>query len=189
MLRIIGGERRGMMLETLPGQSTRPLRGRVREALFNVLQFDVQGRRVLDLFAGSGAVGIEALSRGAESAVFVEANPGAAKVVARNLAKTRYDAPRARVLVETLPHGLIACQRLRATFDLVFMMPPYHSGLADPILARLVALGLLAPGARVVVELHTAESLEIPPGLFPEREKTYGITRLHFLEATDAPVT
>src|SRR5690606_8942507 len=119
-------ERRGAKLLTLEGKDTRPLRGRVRESLFNILQGQVAGRHVLDLFAGSGAVGLEALSRGAASATFVEASQAAVQVIRSNIAKLRYEHQ--STLVEAkLPGALSKIRTPSERFGLVFVMAPYFS--------------------------------------------------------------
>ncbi|MBI5154531.1 16S rRNA (guanine(966)-N(2))-methyltransferase RsmD [Candidatus Poribacteria bacterium] len=179
MLKIIAGERRGMNLVTLDGLDTRPRRGRVRESLFNILQFDIAGRHTLDLFAGSGAVGIEALSRGAPTATFVESASAAAAIIRRNLAKARYEE-RATVHVAALPGALAHVRPPAGGFGLVFIMPPYHSGLVPPLLADLAARPLLAPNAIVITEIHTDEAVGELPGWKMKDERVYGVTRLAF---------
>ena len=149
MMRIITGSARGVRLETLPGDTTRPTSERTKEAIFSMLQFDMEGRRVLDLFAGSGQLGLEALSRGAASAVFVDRAKEAAAVVSRNAAKTRLQ-DRAKICVCDALSFLSACRE--APFHLVFLDPPYAARLLPPVLKKLTESGLLAPGATVVAE-------------------------------------
>lgn len=177
MLRIIAGERRGTRLHTLEGASTRPLRGRVREALFNILQFDVPDAEVLDLFAGSGAVGLEALSRGARHATFVEDSRAAQDVIRRNIAKLRYEE-RATLVGRRLPEALHAMRPPRP-FTLVFVMPPYGSGLVEATLEALRGPGLLAEEAQVIVEIECREALAIDEAQWATAfDRRYGVTRL-----------
>ena len=168
-MRVVAGEFKGRRLKMPKGAPTRPTADRVREALFSILG-DVSGARVLDLYAGSGALGIEALSRGAESAVFVERDPRAAAAIEANLAATGAAGTLHRQDVE----GFLA--RGEGTYDLVFCDPPYDLG---PRIAGLLADGLpalLAEDARIVTESDRRQPLELPFPLITER--TYGDTRI-----------
>ncbi len=148
MMRIITGRARGTRLDTLPGEATRPTLERTKEAVFSMIQFSVRDARVLDLFAGSGQLGLEAVSRGASKAVFCDRSREAVAVIKKNIEKTRLgDACEAfcadfRALPATL----------REPFDLVFLDPPYAQGFLPEALRLLVANGLLANGALVVCE-------------------------------------
>ena len=168
-MRVIAGEFKGRPLRAPKGVRTRPTADRVREALFSMLG-DVAGARVLDLYAGSGALGIEALSRGAASAVFVDRDPRAAAVIERNL--------RTLGLEETVirADALRFLGRAEGAFDLVFCDPPYDSvaRIAGLLAERLPAL--LAKGARTVTESNKRTPLELPFTLLAER--TYGDTRI-----------
>lgn len=178
MLRIIGGEKRGARLFTPEGLDTRPLRDRVREALFNILQGRLTGRRVLDLFAGTGAVGLEALSRGAASALFIEADDRAARIVARNIAKLGY-GDRAQLVTGKAPECLRTAVPPPGGFDLVFLMPPYHSGLGQMALEEIGHL--LSPDAIAVLEIHKDEETAPTSGWAVEDERRYGVTKVVFL--------
>ncbi|MBQ9964398.1 MAG: 16S rRNA (guanine(966)-N(2))-methyltransferase RsmD [Clostridia bacterium] len=145
-MRVITGTAKGCRLETLTGMDTRPTVERVKEGIFSAISFDIEGRRVLDLFAGSGQMGIEALSRGAASCVFVDRNRQAAEVVRRNLRGTKLDGA-AQVMCRD------ALEYLRGAagpFDLVFLDPPYAAGLVASCLEQLV--GKIAAGGSVVCE-------------------------------------
>lgn len=180
MLKIIAGERKGAHLFTLEGETTRPLRGRVRESLFNMIQFDVSGRRVLDLFSGSGAVALEAISRGAINAVLIENNRAAIGVIEKNIKKLRYE-DRVEVVARQLPDALHA-YRPTQPFDLVFIMPPYNSALAWPILEALRQPGFISSSAIIVIEIHQQEEAKIDEEHWTiTRDKTYGVTRLLML--------
>ena len=122
MMRIITGTARGVRLDTLPGENTRPTSERAKEAIFSMLQFELRSACVLDLFAGSGQMGLEALSRGAKEAVFCDASREAVKIVEKNLIKTRL-ALQGEVLCMDYERALQG-MRKRKIFDLVFLDPP-----------------------------------------------------------------
>jgi 16S rRNA (guanine966-N2)-methyltransferase len=168
-VRIVAGEFRGRRLAAPRGVRTRPTADRVREALFSMLG-DVSGARVLDLYAGSGALGIEALSRGAGSAVFVERDPRAVAAIERNLESLGLEQ---EVLRQDAVRFLA---RAKGTFDLVFCDPPYDSAshLAAPLAQGLPAL--TSEHARIVTESDKRNPLELPFPLITER--TYGDTRI-----------
>jgi 16S rRNA (guanine966-N2)-methyltransferase len=168
-LRVVAGELRGRRLQAPRGTRTRPTADRVREALFSMLG-DISGANVLDLYAGSGALGIEALSRGAASAVFVDRDPRAAAAVKRNLASLGLEQ---RVVRED---ALRFLARAEGSFDLVFCDPPYDSAarLAGPLAERLPAV--TSRGALIVTESDKRKPLELPFPVLVER--SYGDTRI-----------
>jgi 16S rRNA (guanine966-N2)-methyltransferase len=177
IMRVIAGELGGRRLRSPRGQATRPTSERVREALFSMLG-DLSGLRVLDLFAGSGALGIEALSRGADAATFVERSPRALAALRANIAALGL-AERTRVV----EGDALAALRLPGKYDLVFLDPPYAA--AGPLagaLARGVA-GVLGAGGRVVSESDRRAPLEL--GLPLRRERRYGDTMIRIHEASD----
>ena len=168
-MRVVAGECRGRRLAAPAGRRTRPTADRVREALFSILG-PVDGLRVLDLFAGSGALGIEALSRGAAAAAFLDSDPRAVAAIRRNLASIGVSAP---------VHRRDALAFLRATggrYDLVFLDPPYSSArsMAGPLSERLPQV--VTESARIVSESHKRAPLELELPL--EDERTYGDTRI-----------
>jgi 16S rRNA (guanine966-N2)-methyltransferase len=175
-MRVVAGAWGGRRLEAPPGAATRPTSDRVREALFSILGLRVVGARVLDLFAGSGALGIEALSRGAASAEFVDAQAAAVRVVRANLERLGAEG---RVHRSDAVQWLRAASRAGAQYDLVFLDPPYRlaerlgQGLADGLPA------VLAPRAVVVAESDRRAPLAL--GLPLQDERRYGDTliRLH----------
>ena len=176
-LRIIGGAWRSRRIRFPAAAQLRPTPDRVRETLFNWLGPWIEGRRVLDLFAGSGALGLEALSRGAAGAVFVEQSRGAAAALRENAAML--GASGAGVVCGD---ALGFLDRTRDTFDLAFVDPPYSSGLAQPALDRLVSRGLLREGGRIYVEYSahpdgSAPGLVVPPGLAVYRNLQAGTVR------------
>ncbi|MEE0435085.1 MAG: 16S rRNA (guanine(966)-N(2))-methyltransferase RsmD [Peptococcaceae bacterium] len=178
-MRIIAGERRGTKLEAVPGMNTRPTADRVKEGLFNILQMDIDSTtRVLDVFAGTGALGLEALSRGAHHATFIEHAGAARSVLARNIDKCHYKdratvlAGDARTLLPTL-----AGQQ----FDLIFLDPPYQKSLYEPIIFTLLTYHLLSDYGILVSE-H-AKNLPFSwneKGLILYKTRAYGDTVLNF---------
>lgn len=170
-VRIIGGERRGHRLQFVDqGGDLRPSSDRMRETLFNWLQFELPGLRVLDLFAGSGVLGAEALSRGAQRAILVEKKRERAADLKRQLLplfEDRIDIHNADAL-QWLAHSALQ-------FDLVFVDPPYDLGLAEPACAALEERGLLADGAWIYVESRRHEDAPaVPPNWQLHREKQGG---------------
>jgi len=150
MMRIITGRARGVRLNTLAGENTRPTSERAKEAIFSTLQFDIQGKAVLDLFAGSGQMALEALSRGAEHAVLCDASKAAGQVIRENATKTRL-LPLCEITVldwEVLLRNL----KKRKSFGLVFLDPPYALGVIPSVLEQLLEYGLLEKDAKIVCE-------------------------------------
>ena len=157
-MRVITGTARGRRLKELEGMETRPTTDRVKEGLFSALQFEIEGRKVLDLFAGTGQLGIECLSRGAASAVFVDRRADAVKLIRENLKLTEL-ADRARVVAGDSMEFL---KSLKERFDIVLLDPPYAAGLLEPAIAHLTAFDILNPHGIIVAE-HPAERSLQPP--------------------------
>ncbi|MBO7304433.1 MAG: 16S rRNA (guanine(966)-N(2))-methyltransferase RsmD [Clostridia bacterium] len=150
MLRIITGTAKGKRIDTLEGEATRPTSERIKEAVFSSIQFDIENRRVLDLFAGSGQLGLEALSRGAVSATFVDASREAMEIVKKNATRTGFfDA--SKYLVSDF-RNYIRKASGRVKFDLVFIDPPYSMQCCGEAVRRLADAELLEGGAIVVLE-------------------------------------
>lgn len=175
MLRVIAGTHRGRRLATPAGMDTRPTSGRVREALFSMLG-DVGGLEVLDLFAGSGALGIEALSRGAADATFIDASPDAVTCLRANL---RAVGEERHVVQADWQQAARQLRAAGARFDLIFVDPPYAQaeGLAARLEDELRALG--SSGARVVVESDRDRPLDLPLTLMRERQYGGTLLRIH----------
>lgn len=152
-MRIITGSARGIQIETLPSEATRPTTDRVKEALFSMIQFDIEGRRVLDLFAGSGQLGLEALSRGAASAVFIDNSREAVDIILKNAAKTKLK-DRSRVSVYDFA-AYLNNARFSEKFDLVFLDPPYNTQCMHDALELILKSEALADGAIVICETDT----------------------------------
>ncbi len=171
-MRIITGSAKGMRLQTLEGDDiTRPTPERVKEAIFNMLAFDIEGRRVLDLFAGSGQLGLEALSRGAASALFCDSNSRAAEIVKKNAQKVKlYD--RARVLNTDYKAAIRGCTG-REKFDIIFIDAPYAMNLVQDAIDRILRAGIAAPGAILVCESDREEPF-CGEGLRLYRHNRYG---------------
>ena len=174
-MRVIAGTLGGRRLKAPPGRGTRPTSDRVREALFSMLA-DVEGARVLDLFAGSGALGIEALSRGAASAVFVERDARAAAVLRENLAALELGSQRAELRRGEALAALRTARKRGEHYDLVLIDPPYAdaAGLGEKLPALLAPL--LGPGARVVTESDRRAPLGLDLPVATERR--YGDTSI-----------
>jgi len=154
-MRVISGSARGRTLKSVPGRNTRPTSDRVKEAMFSMIGPYIDGGEALDLFAGTGALGIEALSRGADRAIFVDAERASVEVVRANLRNTGL-SERAEVHRGDAERALGILARRGLAFDLVFLDPPYRMRNMDEIMRRMQELGLLKGGCRIVVE-HAAE--------------------------------
>ena len=180
-MRIIGGSLRGRKLGSLRGRSIRPTSDRVREALFNILGSKPVDATILDLFAGTGALGIEALSRGANRAVFIEKAGKTLNVLRKNIALCGLQAC-SRIIQWDIVKSLSCLQAYRRTFDLVFLDPPYQCGMIQPTLLNLMRCDALADGACIVVEHASQEDVApVVPGLVWEDQRRYGRTKLTFL--------
>lgn len=163
-MRVITGTARGRRLQELEGLETRPTTSRVKEGMFSALQFEIEGRRVLDLFAGTGQLGIECLSRGAASAVFVDQRKDAVQAIRTNLKETRLVDGATVVQGDSIEY-LKSCGQ--GSFDLVFLDPPYASGLRQEALRILCEKDILAPDGIIVAESPTDQ--KVPPLSEPYR--------------------
>ncbi len=175
-MRITSGKLKGLKLKTPRFTGLRPMTERTRKALFDILGPRVQGARVLDLFCGTGAVGLEALSRGAKQVVFVDANPRSLSLVRENLKHARM-LGQASLKRLTLPQGL---DRLRGPFDLIFVTPPYDQVLGA-LVVKTLPPRLLAPEALVIVEERQGTSLPKETDILTlVQERRYGEAQLSF---------
>src|SRR5690242_6598865 len=175
-MRLSGGDRARQKVSMPKGRKTRPTAAKVREAMFAVLGRRVHGARVLDLFAGSGALGFEAISRGAASVVFVDNDGAAAFAIRRNALRLIEDEDRWRILPM---HATRALRTLRGTFDVVLIDPPYDRGAVEE-LGLLMQRGLLAPDGIAVVEHRSKEALALPTSMKLIKTSKYGDTSLTF---------
>ncbi|WP_298031328.1 16S rRNA (guanine(966)-N(2))-methyltransferase RsmD [uncultured Dysosmobacter sp.] len=154
-MRVITGSARGRRLKELEGMETRPTTDRVKEGLFSALQFDIEGRRVLDLFAGTGQLGIECLSRGAASAVFVDRRADAVKLIRENLRITDLQDKAQVVAGDSVEY----LKSVRQPFDIILLDPPYQAGLLEPVIAHIITFDILSPHGIIVAEHPAGMSL------------------------------
>ncbi len=188
-MRIIAGEFRGRKLNPIRGVRIRPTADRCREAIFNILSVGVQDARVLDLFAGTGALGLEALSRGARFALFLDNHRDSAAVIEGNIRTCRVEE-RARILRWNILRNLNCLKSMEPGFDLVFMDPPYRKDMIEPVLTHLLDSNSLAPGARIVAEHALSEPMpeEVPgtsaraPCFKRMDQRRYGKTLVSFFD-------
>lgn len=171
-MRVITGTARGRKLKTPENYDIRPTTDNVKESVFNIIQFDIEGRKVLDLFAGTGQLGIECLSRGAESAVFVDHSREAVKIIKENLAACQLK-------------GLVAEQdslmylKNGGKFDLIFVDPPYDSDLYEEVLKSINLFDILNDGGIIICEARRGRAFPAEVGkLRLAREYNYGSVRL-----------
>jgi 16S rRNA (guanine966-N2)-methyltransferase len=186
-MRIVAGKHRGRPLAAPEGDAVRPTGGRARAALFNIIEHGgfaaggsrLQGRRVLDAFAGTGAFGLEALSRGAAHATFFEASSAVRKVLAQNI-KALDEAAQTRVI----PGDVTSPPRATAAVALAFLDPPYGENLGAPAVTALAAAGWFEPDALIVLEIGAKETPPPVDGFTLLDERRYGAAKLLFLGAS-----
>ncbi len=178
-MRIITGSARGIKLNTLEGDDTRPTAERVKEAVFSMIQFEIEGRRVLDLFAGSGQMALEALSRGAQKAVMIDINPDAQKIIKTNAQKAKlYDRS---VVLGGDCKKFIKGFAGKEQFDIIFIDPPYEAKMIPEILNYLVKFDVIAPNGLVICEDDRSAPYECE-GLSLRRHAKYGRIYITVLE-------
>ena len=174
-MRVITGTARGRKLRDLPGLDTRPTTDKVKESIFNIVQFDVEGRKVLDLFAGTGQLGIEALSRGAEKCVFVDQSREAVKVIEENVKTTGFEN-QSRVAAGDGVSFLTSC---REKFGLAFLDPPYASDLLDRALLKMSEIDIMTENGIIVCESALDKIMPTLPGPYEMgRDYRYGRIKL-----------
>lgn len=181
MMRIITGRARGAKLFTLEGENTRPTSERVKEAVFSMIQFEIEGRTVLDLFAGSGQMALEAVSRGATEAVMIDSSKDAVGIIKKNIDKTKL-GDSCQVFCADYSSALSRMEG-RRKFDIVFLDPPYKAGALVPALKQLRKYDLLKPTSIIVCESADDSFLGSVDDLY-EITKTakYGIAHVTFLK-------
>lgn len=177
-MRIIAGEKRSRLLKAPEGMDTRPTGDKAKEALFSILQHRMPGARVLDLYAGSGALALEALSRGAKMAVLADVSQKACRVIEENIRALEYEQ-KARLLRMNDNAALTLLKKEQAEFDVIFLDPPYRMDTA-PVCARLAAEGLLAKNGILVVEHSRETPPEVGAPLALKDRRTYGIAGISF---------
>ncbi len=183
MMRIITGTARGVRLASLEGVATRPTAERVKEAIFSSIQFEIEGRSVLDLFGGSGQLGLEALSRGAASAMFVDSSADAMAIIKENAKKTGFFTS-SRFLISDYRSYLRKAAG-RDGYHLIFLDPPYAEELIGDALARILASGLAKPGCLIVCESGSPDIFrgheEIASRFEVVKSQRYGIAHVNIL--------
>ena len=180
-MRVIAGHYRGTRLCTPSGMAIRPTSDRLRESIFNIIGPQIRGKRVLDLFAGTGAMGIEALSRGAESALFIDDNPAALSALTKNIKNCSLEN-RTRAIKWNILKNLNILRAAQPACNLVFIDSPYNQKMVQPTLSNLGLSRCLKNGAMVVIEHSTGEPIaENPPGFNISDQRRYGKTLVSFL--------
>ncbi|MBC5722223.1 Ribosomal RNA small subunit methyltransferase D [uncultured Clostridium sp.] len=174
-MRVISGSARGRRLKELQGMDTRPTTDKVKESLFNIIQFEIEGRRVLDLFGGTGQLGIEALSRGADHCTFVDMRKEAAALIRENLRLTGL-SERSRVVQGDALSFLSSCGE---KFDVILLDPPYHTELLEKSVERITEFDILREHGIMICESAAERELPaLPPPYEGGREYRYGKIRL-----------
>lgn len=174
-MRVITGKARGVVLKTPDGMQTRPTADRVKEALFSIIQFELPGAKVLDLFGGTGQLGIEAISRGAREAVFVDAREDACRLIRENLKRTKMEQESKVVRSDYLEY----LKRCRDTFDIILLDPPYAEVFLENSLKMIAEIDILRSGGIIVAERPLGKELPWElPGFTRSRDYKYGKTLL-----------
>lgn len=171
-MRVISGNAKGIKLNTLEGINTRPTLDRVKEALFNIIQFDIKDTNILDLFSGSGSLGIEALSRGAKQVVFCDNALNSIKILQKNIKKTKFE-DRAKIINKDY---IKALEELENKFDIIFLDPPYKTNYSLKALSKILELNLLTKNGTIIIETNEKEKEdEIKKILENYKEKNFKI--------------
>ena len=174
-MRVITGKARGVQLKTPDGMLTRPTADKVKEACFSIINFDIPGAKVLDLFGGTGQLGIEALSRGAKSAVFVDAREDACKLMRENLKRTKMEADGKVIRADYLDY----LKRCKETFDIIFLDPPYAEEFLENALKRITEIDILQSDGIIVTERPWGKELPWEfDGYVRSKDYKYGKTLL-----------
>ena len=181
-MRVISGNARGKKLVSLEGVNTRPTLDRVKESLFSILQFDIANKNVLDLFAGSGAIGIEAISRGAASATFCDHSNDAIKVIKTNVLNT-HSQEKSTILNKDYIQALKYLAKNNIQFDIIYLDPPYKTNFADIAIGEIIKLNLLSKDGIIIVETDDAKKEETIPkeGIKIFDKRKYGRAILIFI--------
>ena len=180
-MRIISGDLKGKKLRSIKGTKTRPTSDRVRESIFNIIAFNVQDTCILDLFAGTGAFAIEALSRHAKFAVFIDISKSAVSVIRENTKSCNFD-DRVKVIKWDINKNLNCVEHSNPAFDLVFMDPPYDKSFLKPTLLNLHLSCCMEKGCSIIVEHSSREPIPKEPAVFEiTDQRKYGKTLVSFL--------
>lgn len=179
-MRVITGSARGRRLKEPENMDIRPTTDKVKESIFNIVQFDIEGRRILDLFAGTGQMGIEALSRGAAEAVFVDASPKAAALVQENLKITKLDK-----LARVVRGDSISMLKSLGKFDVIFIDPPYDTDLISRAIQEIIAFDILKENGIIMCESKLDKVLpDVDEPYFLKKEYKYGKIKLSLYSRT-----
>ena len=182
-MRVITGKARGVVLKTPDGMQTRPTSDRVKEALFSILQFELPGMAVLDLFGGTGQLGIEALSRGAARAVFVDAGEAACKIIKENLRRTKLESQAKVVRSDYLTY----LKTTKEHFDLILLDPPYAEVFLENSLNCISEIDILQTGGIIVTERPVGKELPFDyPGYTRSKDYKYGNTLITLYRKTES---
>ena len=174
-MRVISGKARGVSLMTPKGDHTRPTADRVKEAMFSIIQFDLPGGKVLDLFGGTGQLGIEALSRGAKHVVFVDCREDACQLIKENLKRTKFAADGTVVRSDYLQY----LDRCKENFDIIILDPPYAEDFLENSLKRVTEIDILQSGGIIIAERPLGKDLPYDfPGYSRSKDYKYGQTLL-----------
>ncbi|MBA1333805.1 MAG: 16S rRNA (guanine(966)-N(2))-methyltransferase [Firmicutes bacterium] len=185
-MRIIAGCLKGRKLKEPKGRNIRPTADRVKEAVFSIIAFDIQGKRVLDLFAGTGNLGLEALSRGANYSVFVDSSREALTLVKENIKLLGLE-DRSDVLFMDAFKSIEYLDRNRDKFDIIFIDPPYREGLYEDIIKKIAVSGIMNEECIVVIEHPSDMKLEKhPDDMKMYKQKKYGNTKITIMKRTDS---
>lgn len=179
-MRVVAGSAKSLKLKTIEGMETRPTQDRIKETLFNMIQYDIVGSTFLDLFSGSGGIGIEALSRGAKRAYFVEKAKPALRCIRENLKYTKLNE-KAEVMAADVVTAISQLESKKETFDYIFMDPPYNKGFEDHILAVLDKSTICTQDTVVIVESSLATEISDFQELKVTRIKKYKTNKHTFL--------
>lgn len=181
-MRIISGNRRGKKLYAFDGRKIRPTADRMREAIFNILSSRVKDVAVLDLFAGTGAFGLEAVSRGACSAIFIDNHSDAIRLLEKNISACGM-IEETRVVKWDIAHDLNCLKGIQSDFELIFLDPPYHRNLVRPTLLHLHESGAVQPGAHIVIEHSLDDPLPYDLDCFTRvDQRKYGKSLVSFFD-------
>ncbi len=182
-MRVISGKARGKKLISLEGLNTRPTLDRVKEALFNIIQFNVENKNILDLFAGSGALGIEALSRGAKTATFCDNSYDAIKVIKSNIENTKNE-DNSIVINKDYSLALNSLSKQNKKFDIIFLDPPYKTDFGIKSLETIIKLNMLAEDGTIILETDDEKrekEIENIKGIEVFDKRKYGKVMLIFI--------
>ena len=183
-MRVIGGEYKSRLIKFPRGFSVRPTKDRVREAIFNIVAKRITGSSVADFYAGSGALGIEALSRGAGDVVFVDEDTRCVKTIAENITALKIPQDKVVILKMRVEQAIKKMARSNRKFDIIFMDPPYQKRIAKQCLIIISKYGILKPKSFVVVEHHRKDELgEEQIRFIPKARKHYGDTDVTIFES------